>query len=323
MSVEDEPKKAKTGYRNPPQSGRFQKGVSGNPRGRPRKRRDEPALPDHRAPTVQEVIWSEFDRNIPITDDSGRHTITMKHAVVRAMAATAIKRGVLAQRSFLELTATEEERYRKEKEKSYKFWRDYKEAAEARIAAGEPRPDDQPDPDYIKLDWRSGDVRIEGPIDREDRAAARIVCAVRDTAYLMVIYHDEPLNMCDADGRVSQMGAYFGFYLMCQHVVWPRMRRRPQAYDKIINRGISLGWDTCEKKLKARCKAVGLPFLPRKKNASSLMVPLAKLGIKKPIQLWPIVVPPRPRRRRGESFAKKLLALPRQRLCSTDDTAAR
>jgi hypothetical protein len=247
MSADSEPKKAKPGYRNPPQSGQFQKGVSGNPRGRPRKRHDGPALPDHRPPTIQEVIRAEYDRNIPITDHQGRYTVKAKQVVVRAMFTTAAKGGVLAQRSFLELTEKEEERHQKEKEESYKFWREYKEAAEARIAAGKPRPDDQPDPEDIKLDWRSQEVWIEGPITKEDREAAKLICAVRDLAYLMAIYHDEPLNMCGADGRVNEVGIYFGLYLRCQHVLWPRLQRPPQAYDNIVNRGISRGWDACER----------------------------------------------------------------------------
>lgn len=114
MSSEDDQKKPKVGYRNPPQSGQFQKGVSGNPRGRPGKRRDAATLPDHRGPTVREVIRAEINREITINDHHGRHTITTKQAVMRAMAVTALKGGILAQRNFIEAAAKEEARYKKE-----------------------------------------------------------------------------------------------------------------------------------------------------------------------------------------------------------------
>lgn len=299
MSADDEPKKAKSGYRNPPQSGQFQKGLSGNPRGRPRKRRDEPALPDHRAPTLQEVFRAEINREIPITDHCGRHTITMKQAVTRAMAMTGIKGGVLAQRSFLELTEKEEERHQKEKEENYKYWRDYKKAAEARIAAGEPRPDD-PEPDDIKLDWITREVRIEGPINKEHRAVMEVVCAARDVCYEMALYHDEFYHMYGDDGRVVRIGFYSGMYLACQGALWPRMRNPPEKLDvQILVRAVQ-GLGPWGEDLKARCEALKIPFLPRKKDAAQLMVPLAKLGIKKPIQLPPLRVTPCPRRPRRE-----------------------
>ena len=298
MSTDDEQNPRKVGYRNPPRAGQFQKGVSGNPRGRPRKPREDQGLPTHRDPTIQEVIRAEINRDIPITDSRGRHTITTKQAVVRAMAATAIKGGVLAQRSYLDLAEKEEKRHRKRKWKSFRYWQAYKVRAAASIAAGNPPPDDDPHPDDIKLDWRTHEVRIEGPIDKEDRAAAKFACAVRDLAYLMAIYRDELLDMCDVDGRVTQVGGYFGIYLLCQEVLWPRMRRQPRAYDKVIKRGIRLGWDACGIKLKARCKALGIPFLPRNKDAAPLMIPLAKLGIRKPITLPPPGITPASRQRR-------------------------
>lgn len=295
MSTDDQNPR-KVGYREPPRGGQFRKGVSGNPRGRPKKRRDESALPTDGDPTVQEAIRAEINRAITITDQHGRHQMTAKQGVLRAMFATGAKGGVLAQRSFLELAEKEEKRHQKQRRKSFRFWRDYKETKAAQIAAGAPRPDDEPDPNDIVLDWRAQEVRIEGPVDKEDRAAARFVCAVRDLAYLMAIYRDEFSDMCDADGRVTRLGVYFGLYLSCQHVLWPRMRRRPRAYDKIIARGIRLGWDACGMKLKARCRALGVPFLPRKKGGDPFMIPLAKLGIRKPIVIPP--TPPAPRRRR-------------------------
>ena len=296
MTTDDAQNPRKVGYRNPPRAGQFQKGTSGNPRGRPKKRRDKSALPTHRDPTAQEVIRAEINRNISITDHQGRHTIKAKQAVVRAMFTTAAKGGVLAQRSFLELAAKEEERHQKEKEESFEFWRNYKEETEERIAAGAPRPDNQPDPDDIKLDWRTQEVRIDGPIDREDRAAAEIVRAVAYVAYEMAFYRDELSYMCDEEGRVVRAGPYWVLHLLCTRLLWPRMRTSAEARDNALMGGALLGWDVWGEELKARCKALGVPFLPRKKGSVVVTIPLAKLGIKMPIVVPP--TPPAPRRRR-------------------------
>ena len=118
----------------------------------------------------------------------------------------------------------------------------------------------------------------------------------------MAIYRDEFSDMCDAAGRVIRLGIYLGLYLSCQHLLWPRMRKPPQAYDKIIERGIRLGRDAYGMKLKARCRVLGVPFLPRKKDDVPRVTPLAKLGIRRPI-----LIPPTPpvthkqRRRRHDS----------------------
>lgn len=295
MTNGDEQNQRKVGYRSPPRSGQFQKGVSGNPKGRPRKRGDEPSLPDHRDPTVQEVIRAEINREIFVTDHAGRHSMTAKQAVMRAMNMTALKGGVLAQRSVLEMAEREEKRYHKRKQQTFRFWSDYKETAAARIAAGAPQPDDDPHPDDIKLDWRTQEVRIEGPIDKQDRAAAEVVCVVRDLAYLMAFYRDEFSSVCDENGRITHIGAYLGLYLECNHLLWPRMRKPPEAYDEAIKAGAALGWATWGKELAAYCAALGLPFLPRKKEAVPVAIPLKSLHIGKPI-----IVPPMPHRPRRQ-----------------------
>jgi hypothetical protein len=116
----------------------------------------------------------------------------------------------------------------------------------------------------------------------------------------MSIYHEEAREMVDANGLLIQMGMYFGLYLAWQQACWPRMRAVPEAVDQRIKEGFSQGIWSWGQDLKARCEALGITFLPRMKNFTPLLVPLAKLGIKKPIQLPPIPKKRRPRRRRRQ-----------------------
>lgn len=99
--------------------------------------------------------------------------------------------------------------------------------------------------------------------------------------------------MCDAEGRITHIGAYLGLYLACNHLLWPRFREPPEAFDKVITWRVHRRWDAWGKKLKARCNTLGLPFVPRKKGNEPALVPLAKLGIRKAI-----VIPPTPPARR-------------------------
>jgi hypothetical protein len=58
---------ARVGYKNPPPEHRFRKGVSGNPRGRPRKG-DTRALP---MPSVRDVFLDVASEPVPVTIGGG------------------------------------------------------------------------------------------------------------------------------------------------------------------------------------------------------------------------------------------------------------
>lgn len=69
-----------TGYPNPPQATRFQKGKSGNPKGRPKGDKNYLALAN-----------KELSQKVPITE-SGRHKIISKKEV---FIKTAINKGIV------------------------------------------------------------------------------------------------------------------------------------------------------------------------------------------------------------------------------------
>ena len=71
------------GYCKPPTTTRFQKGKSGNPRGRPKEAKDKfPAINEER---MKSILIEEAYRAIKVRDGSREVTIPMIRAVVRSM----------------------------------------------------------------------------------------------------------------------------------------------------------------------------------------------------------------------------------------------
>ena len=97
------------GYCKPPTTTRFQKGKSGNPRGRPKDAKDRlPAINEER---MKSILIEEAYRAIKVRDGSREVTIPMIRAVVRSMALAAVKGQARSQRMFTALLqATEKER---------------------------------------------------------------------------------------------------------------------------------------------------------------------------------------------------------------------
>jgi hypothetical protein len=116
------PKDYEVGYGKPPVSGRFVKGVSGNPRGRPKTVRPAPPPPDTSA---RDRFLAEADRMITVTEGGVQTQMPVAGAVLRAETVAALKGNALAQRNFIE----REERHRAERAaeiaESHAFWRDY------------------------------------------------------------------------------------------------------------------------------------------------------------------------------------------------------
>jgi hypothetical protein len=71
----------KVGYKKPPLHTRFQKGKSGNPRGRPKR---QPL-------TGQDIIKREMNRLIPVIENGVKTKITTHEALIRKLSSLAIK----------------------------------------------------------------------------------------------------------------------------------------------------------------------------------------------------------------------------------------
>lgn len=144
------PETYEVGYGKPPASGRFVKGKSGNPHGRPKKKSaSKPAIDE----TTRDRQLKEADRTITLLE--GGHPIEMKagDAVMRAEVVAALKGNAQAQKHFLDRTARYREELKVEIEENHEYWKDYAAKYE-KIAAdlqkkGEPFPKDLPHPEDL------------------------------------------------------------------------------------------------------------------------------------------------------------------------------
>ena len=161
------------GYGKPPKKTQFSPGKSGNPRGRPRGSKNKrPALNEER---LKDIVLDEAYRDISVRDGNRSVSMPMAQAIVRALAVNAAKGQHRAQRLFAEmLTATE----RQDKELANAWVNtamDYKIKWDRELERRERHgitdlPPPLPHPDQVKIDMNTGNVWVEGPMTKDEKA---------------------------------------------------------------------------------------------------------------------------------------------------------
>lgn len=193
------------GYGKPPMTTRFQKGKSGNPRGRPRKQRKEerePAL-SFAAQRANQLLMSEAYR--PVTIREGERVIELPaiQAVFRSMGVSAMKGNRFAQRTLADLVREVEEEDRKLNLEYLDASMDYKIRWEKEIErcrkAGLPEPQPLPHPDDVIIDVRKGTVRMAGPMTAEEKKEWDLRLARRDEAQAEVSYYADRYRKARSD----------------------------------------------------------------------------------------------------------------------------
>lgn len=291
MSDESEDKpEATVGYGKPPKAGQFTKGQSGNPRGRPRKKKPEKReWLEARFPT-REVLRAEAARAIAIRDASGRKEITTTEAVMRSLAQTAMKGGVFAQRTFLDYVKAEDERLHEERRGRCEFWSQYKADAKEEIEAarkkGEPEPDFLPHPEDIVVDWHRLEVRFLGAIDEDQREAEKQAQAYQRLGFEMSIYLDEDNCLPCPECPEGRIGPFMAMYLLGWSLLPPRLRLSgeqleteilpPLAEDKPVPKAL-LGEAAWGDDLKKRCEAANVPFVRWHKKLRIPTIPIDQM----------------------------------------------
>ena len=161
------------GYGKPPADTRFKKGVSGNPRGRPKGAKAKvPGLNEER---MKALILEEAYRSITVRDGLRNVTVPIAQAVLRSLAVNAVKGQHRSQRLFAELLSSVETANRTLHNEWLNTAMEYKIKWDQELARRERlgiinAPEPLPHPDHVLIDVREGTARIVGPATREEKA---------------------------------------------------------------------------------------------------------------------------------------------------------
>src|SRR3977135_3114470 len=179
MSDRDDP--ATRSYRNPPIEHRFRKGVSGNIKGRPRKKRacvsnkvgGKPGIGFE--DPIKSLAIEEAYRIITIREGDRVERIPVIKAILRKVAVAAANGNTRAQQTYLNLLIGAEADRRMATMELFATAVEYKQDCSRVLAAcarsGATVPEPVPHPDDVIIDFETGEVRFDGPIDEEQKAA--------------------------------------------------------------------------------------------------------------------------------------------------------
>lgn len=176
MSEADPPGRSTVGYGRPPAEHQFKKGVSGNPRGRPKRKSAAKTTDPLRASSqpANQLLMDEAYRMVTLREGDQIIRLPAIQAVFRAMGVSAMKGNRFAQRTLAELVQQVENSDRECKVEFLKTMIEYKSDAERAIQSaidhGTEPPDPVPHPDDIFIDFTSSFSSINGPLTSQDKA---------------------------------------------------------------------------------------------------------------------------------------------------------
>lgn len=167
------PTQYEIGYGRPPAAGRFEKGKSGNPKGRPKGSRNKPKPPALNEERMKTIILQEAYRTIKVNEGASQVSVPMAQAVIRSLAVNAVKGNQRAQRLFTQLLSTTERDNKRLADEwldtaiTYKV--EWERELERRARLGIEAPAPIPHPDDIIIHMNTGLVEVKGPMTKEDK----------------------------------------------------------------------------------------------------------------------------------------------------------
>jgi hypothetical protein len=160
---------------------RFRKGASGNPKGRPRKKRALVSTKVNGQPgigfedRIKSLAIEEAYRLITIREGDRVERIPVIQAILRKVAVAAANGNTRAQQNYLNLLIGAETDRRVASTQLLKTAIDYKEhwhhVLAERARKGTTGPEPVPHPDEVIIDYETGEIRIDGPVMQEQREA--------------------------------------------------------------------------------------------------------------------------------------------------------
>lgn len=269
MDERDEGEDA-VGYRKPPKASQFTKGRSGNPAGRPRRRREESEPFHPAAEPTRRLLRQEGLRPVRIREGDDTVEVPMTQAVIRSVGVAAIKGRPMAQRTYLDHITREDERYRKENREIFDFWLDYRTRCRQESADAEKRgkspPDFVPHPDDITFDYTTFDVSFDGAVNADHKAAQDKRFALRDHYFALSFYFGE-FDRALRSPPVGTIGLLHAFSLKIDGSLPRRLRLLENGYEE-------RAWHNFHRRFDAR--ALGLADTANRAGILFKEIPLSK-----------------------------------------------
>ncbi len=250
------------GYGKPPRESRWPKGTSGNAKGAPKKK-EKPLLVNPTRHPTRSIIRSEAARTIVIREGDETKEVPMTQSVMMALGKTALKGGVVAQRTFLTLQMEEDERHHAERKATYEYWSEYKSEAKALIKAaqetGRDLPQILPHPDDIILKYATLEVNIIGPADEEDLEHSQFKVAVRDLTYELSIYLNEDSQLVPGDEEATRIGAMMAVFMIFELHMPPSLKVNMDELHRQVRSRVCGPRREWADHLDEQCQKLGLP----------------------------------------------------------------